>query len=52
MFEDMFNDTIKEIKDIKDTLDNKQVVPADEVWDTGREQSFWKDAPDTIWKNN
>lgn len=49
MFDDLFDDIVKEVKDQEPDI--KEVTP--EVWDTGAEATaYWKnETPDTIWKN-
>jgi hypothetical protein len=49
MFDDLFDDIVKEVKDNEPENTETSV----EVWDTGVEATaYWKnETPDTIWKN-
>jgi hypothetical protein len=49
MFDDLFDDIVKEVKEQTPEDD----VSAIEAWDTGVEATaYWKnETPDTIWKN-
>lgn len=52
MFEDLIEGWTKQIIGEIDEKNEKNLTVMDgEAWDTGKEQKFWKDTPDSLWKN-
>ncbi len=56
MFDDIFDDIFPTEKKETENLPAQQQNGGDDnsngdVWDTGKEPTFWKDVPDTLWKN-
>ncbi len=50
MFDDLFGDFDREIRDLARVDESDPHDDAQGLWDSGEEQSFWTATPDNVWR--